>query len=231
MKYECRPADEEHYAASLTLDPQSERLTWTVPPGMDSLIVQTPYGVDPSKDAETLRELLNRVCGARPPEGRFYELSHAVSVRYVGAEEKARNRGCRANGEACTYTAFPCVTDYGADVCCVYLAGGRDSLSSPRCDAPMNIRAEVTPVKSYAERWLRLFRRERPTEFFKVAFPGNCPENYRDGDIEYSVNGRLRVPVTRQMLERGEFYVRTDRKPVLTARNAGVRLADPRREG
>ena len=230
MKYECRPADRDHYAASLALDPQSERLTWDVLPGQDSLLVQTPYGVDPSKEPEALQELLNRVCGARPPEGRFYELNHTVSVRYVSADEKARNQGCRANGEACTYTAFPCVTDYKSDVCAVYLAGGRDSLSSPRCDAPMNIRVEVTPVKSYAERWLRLFRREKPVEFFKVSFPGKCPENYRDGDMEYAVNERWRVPVTRQMLERGEFYVRTDRKPVVTARNAGVRLTEPRRE-
>ena len=228
MKYECRPADRDHYAASLALDPQSERLTWAALPGQDSLLVQTPYGVDPSGEPETLKELLERVCGARLPEGRFYELNREISVRYVRADEKARNQGCRANGEACTYTVFPCVIQ--ADVCSVFLAGGRDSLSSPRCDAPMNIRAEVTPVKSYAERWLRLFRREQPVEFFKLAFPGGCPEHYRDGDIEYAVNDRWRVPVTRQMLERGEFYVRTDRKPVLTPRNAGVRLTEPRRE-
>ena len=144
MKYECRPADREHYAASLSLDPQSERLTWDVLPGQDSLLVQTPYGVDPSNEPETLQELLNRVCGARPPEGRFYELRARVSARYVSADEKAREQGCRANGEACTYTVFPCVVT--GDVCAAYLAGGRDSLSSPRFDAPMNIRVAVAPV-------------------------------------------------------------------------------------
>lgn len=227
MKYEFFPADPAHFAASLTLDPRSERLTWSVPPGQDSLLVQTPYGVDPTREADALRELLERVCGARPPEGRFYELSASVSARYVGADEKAREQGCRANGEACTYTVFPCVVT--GDVCAVYLAGGRDSLSSPRFDAPMNIRVTVAPVKSYAGFWL--FRRELPVEFFRVAFAGKCPENYRDGDIEYAVNDRWRVPVTRQMIERGEFYVRTERKPVLTPRNAGVRLIEPRREG
>lgn len=222
MTYECYDADREHYAASLTLDAQSNRLSWTVLPGQDSLLVQTPYGVDPARNAGTLRELLERVCGARPPEGRFHTLNHTISVRYVGAEEKARNQGCRANGEACTYTVFPCVTDVSGDVCRVYVAGGRDSMSSPRCDVPMNIRAEVTPWRARGVYWF--FRREAPTEFFRVHFPDACPENYRDGDLEYSVGNRWRIPVTRQMMERGEFYVRTDRKPVLIPRNAGVRL-------
>ena len=225
MKYECRPADRDHYATSLTLDPQSNRLSWTVLPGQDSLLVQTPYGVDPARDPEALQDLLDRVCGLRLPEGRFQTLSASLSVRYVGAEEKARNQGCDANGEACTYTVFPCVTD---DLCRVYVARGRDSMSSPRCDVPMNILVEVGPVRAHSGYWL--FRRETPTEFFRVAFPGKCPENYRDGDLEYSVGERWLIPVTRQMMKRGEFYVRTARKPILQARNAGVRLSEPRRE-
>lgn len=228
MNYECHPADRDHYAASLTLDPQSNRLTWTALPGQDSLLVRTPYGFDPARDPDTLRELLERVCGARVPEGRFHTLSGALSVRYVGAEEKARNQGCRADGEACTYTVFPCVTDFQGDVCRVYVAGGRDSMSSPRCDVPMNITAEVTPVRSHTGYWL--FRRETPPAFFRIAFPDPCPENYQDGDLEYGVGERWRVPVTRRMMERGEFYVRTDRKPTLIPRNAGVRLSEPRRE-
>ena len=226
MTYESRPADGTHYAASLTLEPQSERLTWTALPGQDSVLVRTPYGVDPADEAETLLELLNRHCPLLPTE-RFHALSKRISVRYVSAEEKARAQGCRADGEACTYTVFPCAIDYKKDVCAIYITGGRDSMSSPRCDAPMNIRAEVTPVKP--RMGLLFFRRETPPVFFRVAFPDACPENYRDGDLEYSVNERWRIPVTRGMMERGEFYVRTDRKPVLTARNAGIRLSEPRR--
>ncbi|MBQ9493820.1 MAG: hypothetical protein IJR54_08830 [Oscillibacter sp.] len=228
MTYECRPADRDHYATSLTLEPQSNRLTWTALPGQDSLLLQTPYGVDPAREPDALRDLLERLCSTRLPQGRFHTLSPSLSVRYVDAEEKARNQGCRANGEACTYTVFPCVTDIPGDLCRIYVAGGRDSMSSPRCDVPMNIRAEVTPVRAYTGYWL--FRRETSPEFFRVRFPDPCPENYRNGDLEYGVGERWRIPVTKEMIERGEFFVRTDRKPVLIPRNAGVRLSEPRRE-
>jgi len=228
LKYECCRADEGHYATSLILDPRRNLLTWTALAGQDSLMVQTPYGEDPAAQSETLRELLQRACGERLPEGHFYALNNRVSVRYVNAEEKARTQGCPANGEACTYTVFPCVLDALSDVCTVYIAGGRGSMSSPRYDAPMNIVAEVVPVKAYSG--YLFFRREAPAEFFRISFPDACPENYRDGDLEYSVNGHWKIPVTRRMMERGEFYVRTERKPVLTARNAGVRLSEPRRD-
>ena len=225
MTYEHYPADRERYAASLTLEPQSERLTWMAPPGQDSLLIRTPYGADPADEPDLLTELLNRFCPLLP-EGRFHALNNRVSARYVSAEEKARSQGCRADGEACTYTVFPCAIDYKKDVCSIYIAGGRDSMSSPRCDAPMNIRVEVTPVTA---RKGFFFRRGTSAAFFRVAFPDECPENYRDGDLEYSVNERWRIPITRGMMERGEFYVRTERKPLLSTRNAGIRLTEPRR--
>lgn len=225
MKYECHPADREHYATGLTLDPQEKRLSWTSLPGQDSLLVQTPYGADPSKEADRLRDALQTVCRQRLPEGRFHPISDRFSVRYVSAEEKARNRGCRYNGEACAYAVFSCVTDPYRDLCDIYVEGGRGAMSSPSCDVPMNVRIEVTPVIHYTGFFL--FRREAPTEFFRVRFPDPCDPNYRDGDLEYSVDERWRIPVTRLMFEAGEIYIRSAKKPKFKSRNEGVRLKWP----
>lgn len=101
----------------------------------------------------------------------------------------------------------------------------RGEISSPRCDVPLPLRVDVEAVKpgGLLARFAQSRLAGNRTGFYRISFPPRCPEGFRDGDLEYLVDD-FAVPVTRRMLEAGSVYVRTDLRPRMVCRTAGLTL-------
>ena len=232
ITYQCVAQDAYHYAQALTLDANGKRLMWETLPGQGSLLVQTPYGRDPIRcrdeaDAPSkFDEFSKMLMDSCPtiPEGSFQRLNNGFWVRYVSAPERVRNDGCLLNGEACTYTVFPC--DYNATrfQCTVYVSHGRSFMAAPYCDVPMKLRIAVAPAETYSKRFFFSKPQKDPLEFYAILFKTHCGKSYQDGDIEYCVDERWRIPITRKMFHQQTIFVRTRRKPTFRVCNAGFEL-------
>ncbi|MBQ9347832.1 MAG: hypothetical protein IJT94_10950 [Oscillibacter sp.] len=238
MQYTFCPADPVWYATDLRLDVRRGMLQWTGGRGQDALLLRTPYGVDPDAMMDNLCAALARTdlregrftellptrgtgsgtaSGGSPGPGRGSggaELPSGTAARLVGALEKAKHNGCPLDGEARTYTVFACRTEgerrflYGHQ---------RGEISSPRCDVPLRLKVKVEAVKPRG-----LFVR-RDAGYYRISFPPDCPEGCQDGDLEYWVDD-FAVPVTRRMIAAGAVYVRTDLRPRMVSRAAGLAL-------
>lgn len=213
MRYEYVPNDPQRFATNLRRDSAGGNLTWDNARGQEVLIIQTPFG-------QSAMDKMPQICEAlpsAPPHGRYAEVLPGVWARFVSAVEKARNNGCPLNGEASTYAVFACDTQQ--DVCHIFQPQ-EQTMITPCCDVPLELRVDV--AKSTRQEGV-LRKRVVETGFYRLTFPENCGKGYVDGDLRYQV-GNLVIPVTRQMLEQGEVYVKTEVKPRLFSVNKGLRL-------
>lgn len=217
MKYECCLNDPDHFATALRKDSQTSRLTWDNSKGQDVIIVQTAFSVSAS-------DILNEICNALNSNERpltdytdYFEVMNGVWVCYVTAADKARNNGCRLNGEASTYTVISCQADNG--VCKIYQPKNQ-AMSSQSCSIPLEI--HVTIQKETRTKGT-IRRHEIETGFYSISFQGELAANYHNESLSIRVND-FEIPVTREMLEQGTVFIKSENKPVFISKNKGIKI-------
>ena len=214
MKYKCCPNDPEYFATALRRDGHTHRLTWDNARGQDVIIVQTTFGVSASA-------ILNEICDAlnnnEQPLTDYVEVMNGVWVCYVTAADKARNNGCRLNGEASTYTVFSCQKEY--DICKIYQPNNQ-AMITQSYSIPLEI--HVTIQKE--TRIEGLFRQhEVETGFYSVSFPPGLAAGYLTGSLCIKVYD-FEMPVTREMLEQGTVFIKSAIMPRLIPKNKGIKI-------
>lgn len=219
MKYLYQAGEPAYYATNLMWDSARGSLEWRSGRGQDVLIVQTAFGKNPIPEMKALckdMEGIDARCNG------FFPLSKNLSVRIVNAKQGAT--GCPGNGEACTYTIFPCVVDEQKEECIIYAPAQEQRVSSPVCNVPLRVGIEVFPdmqIKKFLWR-----TQEVPSGFYCIRFTTPCGDNYQDGFLEYAIQD-YSIPITRKMFKHREIYVHTDIKPVIVPRTNAVALIDP----
>lgn len=188
---------------------------WDNAKGQGVVIVQTPYG---QRAADYMEEICDRLPEYTLVTDKYTEVLPGVWVMHVTAGDKARNKGCKMNGEASTYTVFGC--SWGDEVCEIYQPQ-RQAMISSSCDIPLDVEIEIYRVT----RTEGLFKkREVFTGFWEISLPQSFRENYMEGQLTYSVGEFENIPVTREMAEKGIFYVYTEERPEMHSNNRGLRI-------
>lgn len=216
MRYQYCPNNPERYATNLLRQRGTRNLTWEGARGLDVLLVQTPFE---QRAEPMMEELCRRMEHINLQPNKYTEVKPGVWVRFVTAADKARMNGCPINTEASTYTVFCCFTQ--GEVCSIYAPQGNQAMISAYCSIPMQIHVDMWEQ----ERTEGLFfnRRVVKTGYYIISFPQEFATGYRDGDLACRV-GELDIPVTKQMLEQGEVYIKADRKPEVHSVNKGLEL-------
>lgn len=214
MRYEAYPNDPERFATALRRDNHTKKLMWDNARGQDVLIVQTPFGQEAAPLLEALCQSLNT---SQMSLSQFCQVLPGVWVRYVSAADKARNNGCPLHGEASTYTVFACQRE--GELCKIFRPQNQAMISQSH-SIPLEIHV-VLQKETRLEGFFR--RREVETGFYKMIFPPTLGANYLDGSLCYRV-GEFQVPVTKEMIEQGEVYIKTSVRPELVPQNKGVKI-------
>lgn len=216
MRYRYCPNSADWYATNLRQDRGTKNLTWDNNRGQDVLIVQTPF----EHSAENLMEELCRLMEHAVLQVDSYtEMKPGVWVRFVSAADKARmNNGCPINTEASTYSVFACCTE--GDLCSIYAPQKNQAMISAYCSIPMQIHVDIQELTE-TEGFFR--KKVVKTGFYTISFPQNFAAGYHDGDLVYQV-AELEIPLTRQMLELGLVYVKTELRPKVVSTNKGLKL-------
>lgn len=211
MNYEYLPYNSAFYAAMLRYEPQNRRLMWDSAKGCKCLVLQCSYGAFPFSEMERLCGLLSE---GRRQEDVYFELEGGIWARIVTPAQKVRDRGCPIHGEASCYAVF-CCGDAGA----IY-APRQEKRSC--VNVPAEIEVEISRQMRPRFKMLGLYQEMEPTAFYCLRFakPG---VGYQDGDLFLLVS-RLKIPVTGQMLEQGEIYIKTDQPPAIESKNPGLKI-------
>lgn len=215
MRYQYCPNDPTRYATNLRREQGTNNLTWDNARGQDVLIVQTPFGSAAEGVIEELCGIMERT---QLQTDRYNEIRPGIWVRFVTAADKARLSGCPINTEACTYAVFACSTL--GDVCSIYAPQRNQAMISAYCNIPMRIHVDVreeTRTEGFFKK--KIVR----TGYYILSFPQDLAAGYQNGDLLCRVGG-LDIPVTRQMLEQGCAFVRTDLRPDILSGNKGLEL-------
>jgi len=214
MQYQYCPNDPDRFATNLRREHGTRNLKWDNAKGQDVLLVQTPFG---SSAVEVIEELCLRMAKTALAPDKYTELLPGVWVRFVTAADKARMGGCPIHAEACTYTVFSCFTE--GETCSIY-APQNQAMISAYCNIPLEVPvtvAEQTRVEGLFK------KRTVSTGYYTIAFPQGLDSGYKDGDLIYRIRD-FAVPITRQMLEQGTVYIKTDIKPEVVSKNKGLKL-------
>lgn len=213
MEYQFYPSDSGKYATNLRVNNASKQLTWDVSRGVDTLVVQTPYG-----QAPVLADLCGGLGRRQPETGRYMQLAENIWARYVPAEEKVANCGCGINREASRYTVLACEMEN--NVCKIYEPYERGMNKAHR-DIQLKIHIDI---QKHAGRAGTSGRRGKSgADFYRMTFPDKLKQTYMEGDLCYKA-GNLEIPVTLQMIEQGTVYIKTRMKPVMIPLNSGIML-------
>ena len=90
MRCEYKLNDLEHYATNLHKDSLNNTLKWDSSKSQSVLIVQTKYG-------ESARDRIDEICmcieRAGIPRTEFKEILPGISIRFMSAEDNARQTG------------------------------------------------------------------------------------------------------------------------------------------
>ncbi len=91
---------------------------------------------------------------------------------------------------------------------------------SASCNIPMGVHICVEAQT----RMEGLFKKRAvPTGYYTISFPNGFHTEYVDGDLTYRVRD-LVVPITREMVEQGIVYIKTEAKPEVVSKNKGLKL-------
>lgn len=215
MRYQYCPNDPIRYATNLRREQGTRSLTWDNARGQDALIVQTPFECSAESVIEELCAIMERTV---LKTDAYTEVKPGVWVRFVTAADKARMNGCPINTEASTYSVFSCFTESG--VCSIYAPQRNQAMISAYCSIPMQIHVDVRELT----RTEGLFKKKVVrTGYYTISFPNNLAGEYRDRDLFLRM-GELEIPVTRQMLEQGQAYVKANLRPDIISKNKGLEL-------
>lgn len=215
MRYQYCPNNPERYATNLHREQGTKNLQWDNARGQDVLLIQTPFGCIGESVVEELCVLMEQTV---TPANQYTEIKPSIWVRFVTAADKARMNGCPIHTEASTYSVFSCYTE--GETCTIYAPQQNQAMISPYCSIPMEIHVEVREQT----RTTGVFKKKTmQTGYYVLTFPKDLASGYHDGDLVCRVGG-LEIPVTRQMLEQGQVYVKTELRPEIVSMNRGLEL-------
>lgn len=215
MRYQYCPNDPVRYATNLRREQGTRILKWDNARGQGVLLVQTPFECSAEDIMEELCEIMGRTV---LQTDKYTEVKPGIWVRFVTAANKARMNGCPINTEASTYSVFSYSTEAG--VCSIYAPQRNQAMISAYCSIPMQIHVDVREETKTEGLFIKKVVR---TGYYTLTFPQDLAGGYRDGDLVLRV-GSLEIPVTRQMLEQGQAYVKTNLRPDIVSRNKGLEL-------
>lgn len=211
MKYQyCPGGFQGYYATDLKVDRTSNRMTWTISQGTDTLIVQSPYGQDAGTVIPKLCEGLNQI---NMRTGIYAKCMNDVWVRYVSTEEKLSNGGgCAINQEASRYTVLACHKE--GDICKIYEPYER-GMNIAHYDIPLEIRINIQK---------QLCKKGKESiEFYSLTFPEKLKNTFIEDSLCYEIDGQ-QIPVTREMVKQGTVYIETMMEPNIISLNEGIWL-------
>lgn len=222
MRFEYAPYDGVFYATNLHRDSRTRKLAWEHPAGMETLVVQTPFGtpamglLDPDEYGSSA--LVSACNQNEPVVGSYTEVMEGVYARIVPATEIG---GCPLNGEACTYTVF--ALQRLGDTYKVFESRTKGMIRAWQ-DIPIEIHVQLQKVTRVQGR----FRKQTvDTGFWRMSFSRSGGESYTTGDLYYRV-GNIEVPLTQDAIDyavgHDGIYVKTDKRIEVFSRNAGIRL-------
>ena len=214
MKCECYPHDPEKFATNLRLNNTTKTLVWDSAQAQSSLIVQTPFG-------ENAADMIDKICAALEQlsflTNDFTEIFNGVWACLVSASDKARNNGCRLNGEASTYTVFSC--NYANDTISLYRPQEQAMITSS-VDIPLEIKINVSQEIAYQG----LFRKHPVnTGYYIVTFPDELGNSYTAGSLGYSVDD-FEIPITKEMIAQGTVYIKSTEAPKIIPKSRGLKI-------
>ena len=218
MKYQYVPYESRCYATMLRREASTRNLMWDNTKGQTVLILQCPYGDSPF---EKMEEVCRKLETRELEQEKFTEILPGVWGRMVTAVQKSRGKGCPLRGEASTSAVFCC--ENKEDVCYIHAP---QSEKKARLDIPaeMNIHIEEETVAVKVRKGLfKTVTEIQPKGFFRVDFSQESVAGYNDGDLVYRT-GNLEMPITRQMIENGSIFFKTDKKPDIHTENQGLLL-------
>ena len=214
MQYQYCPNDPQRYATNLRREQGTRNLLWDNARGQDVLLVQTPFEMDA---VDLMEELCRRMEKVSIHPNRYTEIQPNIWLRFVTAADKAKMGGCPLHAEACSYTVFSCCVEN--KVCSIF-APQNQAMISASCNIPM----EVHICVEAQTRMEGLFKKRTvPTGYYTISFPNGFHTEYVDGDLMYRVRD-LVVPITREMVEQGIVYIKTEAKPEVVSKNKGLKL-------
>lgn len=218
MRYQYCPNHADRYATNLRRERGTRNLKWDNARGQDVLLVQTPFECGAEALMEELCPLMEQTV---LQTDKYTEIKPGVWVRFVTAADKARMNGCPINTEASTYSIFACRVEEG--VCSIYAPQENQAMISAYCSIPMQIHVDIKEQTRTEALLGFINRRTVLTGYYVISFPRDIAGGYRDGDLVCRVGG-LDIPLTRQMLELGSVYVKTERRPEVVSTNKGLEL-------
>ena len=227
MRYEYQNYDPQyyaqHYSHQLYFNDFKGILQWNGAPQQDALLLQMPVGRDA---IAYMRALCARDEELPFPQATEYlRLEKSVSLRYVSAMERSREDGCPINGRGCTYTVFSCQLTEDRQTCRVFAPQeqANNSMNPVSCTVKREIPVLVRRMEE--ERGI-LQRFLHPNEakkiFYHIRFLER-EEPYADGDLIYQVENLI-YPVMQEMYQSGQFFVRTRERPLVQAKNEGMKV-------
>ena len=223
MRFEYAPYDGVFYATNLHRDSQTRKLVWEHPAGMETLVVQTPFGrpaMSLLKPNDSGFSALISACNYNEPTvGRYAEIMPGVFARIVPATELG---GCPLNSEACTYTVFA-----------LQRLGNTYKVFESRTEGMMrawqNIPIEIDVQVQKVTREQGLFRKQIiDTGFRRMVFSRSVGADYTAGDLYYRVDD-TEIPLTKDAIEfavtHGGIYIKTIKRVEVLSRNSGIRVS------
>lgn len=220
MTYQYSPYSSACYATMLRRDTTTGNLTWDSSKGRTVLVVQCGYGRYPYEDMEEICGLLGQIS---LEEDAFNEVLPDIWVRFVTPGQKVKNKGCPLRGEASSYTVFCCEeAEDGTRI----LVHAPQSEKRTSLNIPAEIIVEINEDMELKSKGFLMFGKSEQvaTGYYSVDFPRECPVGYVDGDIFYTVDDRLLIPVTRNMMEQRRIYIKTSAVPRFGTNNEGLKL-------
>lgn len=220
MTYRYSPYSSACYATMLRRDTATGNLTWDSSKGRTVLVIQCGYGRFPYEDME---EICARLGQMSLEEDEFNEVLPGIWARLVTPGQKVKNKGCPLRGEASSYTVFCC--EESEDGTCI-LVHAPQSEKRTSLNIPAEIIVELKEDTETRSKGFLIFGKseEVATGYYTADFPRDCPVGYVDGDIYYTVNDRLSIPVTRRMMEQGRIYIKSEAAPRFATSNEGLKL-------
>ena len=205
MQYQFCQGSSDKYATSLRIDAVSQRLTWDVSRGTDTIVLQSPYGENPGR--EGFRFYCGQMSQKGMRAGTYTQLTEDVRACYVSAEEKAAKGGCVVDRKACRYTVIACQKE--GDACNVF-EPYEQGMNVPYCDVPLEIRLELH--RQVITTGTFFWKKKQFTGFYTLTFPKELKENFIEHGLCYRAGG-LEIPVTSEMVRQGTVYIETNEEP------------------
>lgn len=217
MNYTYEPNNKKFFATQLRR--MGDKVKWASNDGGTTLVVQCPF----SEDIEARMPELCAYLNETNPDltGDFALLGTAfpgISMRLMDARAKAREGGgCKLAGAVCRVAVF--AARISGDTCTIYEPNKHFTV-----DIPVEITVGYERVMD--TRTKGVFRRKEEKEFsgfYEVWFENKKVANYRDGSIYYTVN-QINIPVTAQMIQADQFYIKNPQMPELKSSGEGYHI-------